>query len=157
MKTLLPLILLILLCHHSANAQWHGKSCGVQDIKIATSDEFECMWNKASTTVKVGQVTCLVGGGISIIGGAMALLSSGSDAEAASGYAMISALVVTVGLSAVAISIPIWAVGASRKSRLMKSPAYQNLQRTSLMISPTLEKNRLNQQAIPGLAISLTF
>lgn len=157
MEKLLVLIIFGLLCHHSANAQWHVNTCDVQDIELATSDEFECLWNKATTTVKVGQVTCLVGGGISIIGGATLLLSSGSNSEASSGYAMIGALIVTTGLSAVAVSIPIWAVGASRKSKLKESPAYQDLQRTSLKISPTLEKNRLNKQACMSLAISLNF
>ena len=136
MKNLLPLIGLLLLCHQSANAQWYEKSCGVQDIEFATSDEFECMWKKATTTIKVGKITCLTGTGIAVIGGIAILASSGSSSEDASGYTMIGATGMTIGLAVAVVSIPIWAVGASRKSKLMESPAYQNSQGASLQSHP---------------------
>lgn len=157
MKNLLPLIGLILLCYQSANAQWHGKSCGVQDIELATSDEFDCMWKKAATTVKVGKITCLTGTGIAVIGGIAILASSASSSEDASGYTMIGAAGVTFGLAIAVVSIPIWAVGASRKSKLMESPAYQDFQGASLQISPMIDKNHFTRHASLGLAVSLNF
>lgn len=157
MKNILPLICIILLCYQAVNAQWHEKACGVQDIESATSDEFDCMWNKAVTTVKVGQIACLVGTSIAILGGAVTLVASGTDSESTSGTSMFGALAAVSGLSITAISIPIWAVGASRRSRLMKSPAYQDFQGVSLQVSPTIETNRCNEQASLGLAFLLNF
>lgn len=157
MKYLLLLITLVLLCHCSVNAQWYERACGVHDLESATSDEFDCMWNKAATTVKVGQISCLVGTSIAILGGAVSLVASGTDSEAASGTTMIGATVAICGLTATAISIPIWAVGASRRSKLEKSPAYQDFQSATLQFSPMIETNHFTQQASLGLAVLLNF
>ncbi|MEA3460894.1 MAG: hypothetical protein U9R49_03370 [Bacteroidota bacterium] len=153
MKSLLSLIAFILFSHCSVNAQWYERACGVQDFELATSDEFECMWNKADKIVHVGMRTCGIGTGIVVVGGVTMFVSSASDGA----YSMIGATGIICGLATVVVSVPIWAIGASRKNKLMDSPAYQDFQGTSLQISPMIEKNHLNKQASLGLAVSLNF
>jgi hypothetical protein len=157
MKKLLLLVIFASVCHISASAQWYERSCGVQEIESATSDAFECLWNKADKVVEVGMSTCRVGTGITVMGGITMFVSSGSDTEASSGYSMIGALAIASGLAVVAVSIPIWAVGSSRKSKLMDSPAYQEVQGASVQISPIIDKNHLTKQASLGLAVFFNF
>ena len=154
MKNLLLLAIFFLFCQCSVNAQWYNKGCGVLDIESATANEFDCMWKKAASTAKVGQITCVVGGGLALIGGITMLVANPC---CSSGYTMVGVLAVEVGLIVTAVGIPIWAVGGSRKSKLKDSPHYKNSINTSLRISPSLGINQFNQKAVPALTIACRF
>ena len=154
MKSLLLLAIFILFCHCSLDAQWYNKACGVQDIESATPDEFTCMWKKATTTVKVGRITCAVGGGLVLAGGLTMLIA---DPCCSSGYFMTGALGIEVGLVVVAVSIPIWSVGASRRNKLRATPAYQEPSKLSFELTPRFEMMQLTQRAAPGIALTCRF
>ncbi len=153
MKKLVLLIIFPLLCICSVNAQWYEKKCGVRDIDLATSEEFDCMWDKADKLVHAGMRTCGVGTGIALIGGISMFISSASDG----GYSMIGATGIMFGLATVAAGVPIWAVGGSRKSKLVESPAYQDSQYATLQIAPVLQKNQFSSQTCLGVSASLYF
>jgi hypothetical protein len=157
MKNLLLVIVCALLLHSSANAQWYERSCGVPDLESASPDEFACMWNRADAIVQFGMKTCGIGTGIAVMGGVAMFVSSGPGYESSSGYSMIGALGLVCGLATVTASIPIWTVGASRKSRLSDSPHYPGDHAASIQILPMFRNNDLNRQGCVGLSASLSF
>jgi len=106
MKPVLLLFVFALFSAYPVNAQWYERACGVQDIELATSDEFECMWNKADKTIQAGMRTCGIGTGIAVLGGVTMFVSGASDG----GYSMIGATGIICGLATVVVSIPIWSI-----------------------------------------------
>lgn len=153
MKKLLVMFVFALSGICSVNAQWYERSCGVQDIESATSDEFDCLWSKTDKIVNAGMRTCGIGTGLAVLGGITMFVTSAGDG----GYSIIGATGVICGLTAVIVSIPIWAIGASRENKLMDSPAYQDFQPSTLRIAPMIDKNHFNRQASLGLTASLNF
>jgi len=153
MKNIVLLTVFALLSNISVNAQWFERACDVQEIEIATSDEFECMWNKADKTIHAGMRTCGIGTGIAVVGGITMFISSASD----DGYSMIGATGIICGLATVAVSIPIWAIGASRRNKLMDTPAYEESQSATLHISPLINKNQFTKEASLGISAALSF
>lgn len=153
MNKLLLLMILPVLCISSLNAQWYERSCGVGDMDLASPEEFECMWNKAENLVHAGMRTCGVGTGIALVGGISMFISSSSDG----GYSMIGATGIMFGLATVAAGVPLWAVGGSRKSKLMDSQAYQDTRATTLQILPVLQKNQFSNKSCLGVSASLVF
>jgi hypothetical protein len=153
MNRLLLLVILPVLCISSVNAQWYERACGVEDIDLASPEEFACMWDKADELVHAGMRTCGVGSGIALIGGISMFISSTSDG----GYSMIGATGIVFGLATVAAGVPLWAVGGSRKSKLMESPAYQDNRAATLQIVPVLQKNQFSKQSCLGVSASLNF
>ena len=75
MKKLLYILALIICYHSTTTAQWHVRSCGVEDIQLATQDEYSCLWKKANTVAKVGKISFAVGAGLVAIGGITMLVS----------------------------------------------------------------------------------
>lgn len=146
-------MILPVLSINSLNAQWYERSCGVGDMDLASPEEFECMWNKADNLVHAGMRTCGMGTGIALVGGISMFISSSSD----SGYSMIGATGIMFGLATVAAGVPLWAVGGSRKSKLMESAAYKDSPTATLQLAPLVQKNKFSRQANLGLTASLVF
>ena len=142
---------LLFMCH--VNAQWYERACDVRDFELATSDEFECMWNKAGKTVDTGMRTCGIGTGIAVLGGVTMFVSGASDGA----YSMIGATGIICGLATVAASVPIWAIGASRRNKLMDTPAYKDSRSTTFQISPLIHNNQISKHASLGISASLSF
>lgn len=145
---------MLLFCLTSASAQWHARSCGVQEIEFASPEEFDCLWNKANTVVKVGKITCAVGAGLAVIGGMTILIA---DPCCSSGYTMVGALGMKAGIIITAISIPIWTTGATRLSKLRANPLYEDFKRTSLELSPVIGKNQYAGKAHLGIGLCYRF
>ena len=154
MKKLLFLLLLICCYFGNVTAQWHVRSCEVQDIQLATQDEFNCLWKKANTVAKVGKISFAVGAGLVAIGGITMLIS---DPCCSSGALLTGFLGLEAGVVIAALSIPIWSVGSSRLKKLRASPQYQVLQIRTVEMSPFLSKNQLNRQPAPGVALTFRF
>lgn len=153
MKHILLLFVFALISSYSVKAQWYERACGVQDIELATSDEFKCMWDKADKTINAGMRTCGIGTGIVVLGGIAMFVSSTSDG----GYSMIGATGIICGLATVSVSIPIWSIGASRRNKMMDSPAYQDFHGTSLQITPLIGNNQFTKHASLGISACLSF
>ena len=108
---------------------------------------------EADKTIREGMRTCGVGTSIAVLGGITMAVSSEGDG----GYSMIGAAGIISGLAVVIVSIPIWTIGASRRSKLTESPAYKDSQPATLQITPLIENNQFNKQASLGLTASLNF
>ena len=156
MKKALLLIIFILTVLYSVDAQWYYKHCGVIDINNSTSEEFDCLWNKASRNSIGGAITTGIGigaAGIGLIWGSYALRESYWYEWAA--FLPIS--IMTAGLITLSVGLPIWITGAARKSNLRKNPHYNNLSFGTLKVAPTIKKNHFNNSYAFGLTASLSF
>ena len=154
MKKLLLILCCMLLYPVTASAQWHVRSCEVPDIKLADPAEFECLWNRANKVALVGKISCAVGAGLVAAGGLTMLIA---DPCCASGYFMIGALGMEIGLVITAVSIPIWVVGSSRLSKLRSAHQSYDLHGAGLELSATIIINHVTQQEIPGIGLTCRF
>ena len=167
MKKTLFLVIFILSFINTANAQiiyfiqksrndtihWYNKSCGVADINNITTEEFDCLWDASSKTVRVGKIT--TGIGVASIG---LTFLTGAKAFESGGFWNIPAFVF-FGTSIVGIVIgpPIWITGAVRKSNLRKYPHYGNINSGSLKVSPDIGVNQFDNTFNYGLTLTLSF
>jgi len=151
MKNILIILLVVFFYSNTANGQWYNKSCGVIDINTCSMEEFNCMWNKASKTAHRGAVTTIIGSSIIGAGGVIALIGGSEEAVWTGLF-----FVMTGGFIDI-IGVPIWIVGAARKSNLKKSPYYQDLNLGSLNITPAFGVNHANNSHYIGIGISLSF
>jgi len=106
---------------YSANCQWYNKSCGVSDINNSTLDEFECLWKKSNNIAKIGRTTCAFGTAFMIAGGITMIVA---DPCCSSGALLLGYFAVLGGGAINIVGIPIWTVGAARKSKLKGSEHY---------------------------------
>ena len=146
-KTFLFLIVTFSVLY-SADAQWYERSCGVTDLDSITTQEFECLWAKATITARMGKIITGIGTSFIVVGG---IIVGGE-------YAFTG---VTLGMIGIVIDVfigaPVWITGASRKSRLRKNPLYDAPNSGSFNLSPTISKNHFNNSYSVGFTASLKF
>ncbi len=141
-----------LLC--SANCQWYHKSCSVSDIYNTTVDEFDCLWKKSNNLAKVGRTTCAVGTAFMIAGG---ITMIAADPCCSSGILLLGYFAVLGGGAINIVGLPIWIVGAERKSKLKKSIHFKNQPITTIRITPVLQRNNYNNNHTFGLTATISF
>jgi hypothetical protein len=146
MKRTLLLIIFILSFLNAIDAQWYYRSCGVTDINNTTSEEFECLWKKATKNVRVGGIITAIGTSCFFIG----FIGSSEDE-------FLGTSIGIVGLFIDCIGIPIWIIGANRRSKLKKNPKYEDFILGSLNLSPVIGLNQINNSQYFGLSLSLNF
>ena len=142
----------------SANANWSFRSCGVTDINNCTSEEFECLWEKATKNVRVGSI--ISGIGFVGIGSTVLLttLSLGAEIDISDPFwAGLVYLSIGTAIIGSILGLPIWITGASRKSNLRKNPHYEALNISSLNIYPSLYRNHFNNSYSLGVTATLSF
>ena len=132
----------------SAQAQWYERSCGVTDLDNITTQEFECLWAKATITARTGKIITGIGTSFIVVGGIMV---GGQYAFTGVTLAMIGTVI------DVFIGAPVWITGAGRKSELRKTPYYETLNLQTLNISPIIYKNQFNSSYSIGITASLRF
>ena len=157
MKKALLLVSLIFSGLYAVDAQWSYKSCGVVDINECTSEEFECLWERATKNVRVGAITTgigVAGIGTSIL---MVTLIMGAEIDSGPVSAIFTYLSFGAGIVGVIIGPPIWITGAARKSKLRTNPHYEALNSLSFNLSPTINRNQFNNSYAFGLTASLSF
>jgi hypothetical protein len=147
MKRTLLLIIFILSFLNAIDAQWYHRSCGVTDINNTTSEEFECLWKKATKNVRVGGIITTIG--ISCL----LIAYIGSEDE----WTYLGPIMIVGGLFIDLIGIPIWIIGANRRSKLKKNPKYEDFILGSLNLSPALGVNQFNGTHYVGMSLSLNF
>ncbi len=133
---------------YSADAQWYEKSCGVTDLDSITTQEFECLWAKATITARTGKIITGIGTSLIVVGGIMV---GGQYAFTGVTFAMIG-IVIDVFIGA-----PVWITGNNRKFNLRENPHYKNLNIGSLKVAPTISKNNFNNSYSVGFTASLKF
>ena len=117
-KTLLFFIVTFsVLC--SVDAQWYYRSCGVIDINNTTSEEFECLWKKATKNVRFGAIITAIGGS-SIITGIIIYFNYEEEGWV-SFVPLAAAVFFSAGFFIGLTGIPIWIIGANRRSKLKKT------------------------------------
>ncbi len=141
-----------LLC--SANCQWYHKSCGASDIYNTTVDEFDCLWKESNNLAKVGRTTCAVGTAFMIAGG---ITMIAADPCCSSGILLLGYFAVLGGGAINIVGLPIWIVGAERKSKLKKSIHFKNQPITTIRITPVLQRNHYNNNHTFGLTATISF
>lgn len=133
---------------YSADAQWYERSCGVTDLDSITTQDFECLWAKATITARTGQIITGIGTSSIVVGG---IIVSGD-------YAFTAVTLIMIGIAIdVFIGAPVWITGASRKSRLRETPLYEAPNSASFNLSPTISKNHFNNSYSVGFTASLNF
>ena len=154
MKELVALVLFVCSIFCSANCQWYHKSCGVSDIYNTTVDEFDCLWKKSNNLALIGKTTCAVGTAIMIAGG---ITMIAADPCCSSGLLLLGYLAVEVGLAINIVGVPIWVVGAIRKSNLKENKHFKNQAFKTIKITPALHRNHYNNSYAFGIAATLSF
>lgn len=141
-----------LLC--AVECQWYYRTCGVTDIENATSDEFDCLWEKSNRMASRGRTTCVVGGSIMIVGG-IAMIAT--DPCCSQGVFMLAGLTFFVGGGITILGLPAWVAGAGRKSQLKGNIHSQNQALKTILISPVMQRNHLNNSHIFGIGATISF
>ena len=154
MKEVIVSVILVfsLLC--SANCQWYHKLCGVSDISNTTVDEFDCLWKKSNNLTKVGKTTCAVGTAFMIAGG---ITMIAADPCCSSGLLLGGYFTVLGGVAINIVGVPIWVVGAERKSKLKESIHYKNQAVKTIRITPGLQRNHHNNNYAFGITATFSF
>ena len=161
MKKTILLIIFMLFFIKATDAQWYSRQCGVIDLNICTSDEFECLWKKASNTSKVGCITTIAGSSCLTVGmfiafaemtGKSKAIFTGEDYKEKN-----FSPILVIGGILLYVGTPIWITGAIRKSKLRKTPNYNNLNLGSLNVSPIISVNQFNDTYYFGMSVSLNF
>lgn len=151
MKKILLTALIVLIYSNVANSQWYDRTCGVTDLITVSSDEFECLWNKASKTARVGYITTIIGSSIVVLGGLQAIIIRTEGAVWNAVFmGMAGGLIDLIGA-------PIWITGAVRKNNLEKSPHYQDLKMGYLKINPAIGLNEMKNGHYVGVSLSFNF
>ncbi len=145
---------LILLGSNTLNAQWYTRSCDVLNVNECSSEEFECLWNKASKMSKTGAIVTIVGTS-AIAGGGLLIGIAAGNGHA--GFAWTGVTFIMGGILIDIIGLPVWIIGANRKYFLKNTPGYKDLNYAKLSISPIMLSDNINSSQIPGLSISLRF
>ena len=145
-----PLLFLIVTFSilYSADAQWYEKSCGVNDMDNVTTQEFECLWAKATITARTGKIITGIGTSFIAVGGIIVVAKASFTGVT---LAMIG-IVIDVFIGA-----PVWITGAGRISNLKENPHYKNLKFGSVKLAPTIIKNHFNNSYSTGLTVKLAF
>lgn len=138
----------------SANCQWYYKSCGVSDINNVTKDEFDCLWKNANKIVKVGRTTCAVGTAFMIAGGITMLAT---DPCCSSGQTLLGFYTVIGGTAINIVGLPIWLVGAKRKSKLKASRHFNNQGLGTIRLTPIIQGNHFNSSHTFGITATISF
>ena len=141
-----------ILC--SANCQWYYKSCGVSDINNPTIDEFDCLWKKSNNIAKVGRTTCAVGTAFMIAGG---ITMIAADPCCSSGTMLLGYFAVIGGGAINFVGVPIWIVGAERKSKLKGSEHFKKQAIETIRITPVIQRNHFNNSHAFGITATLSF
>ena len=148
MKKVIFLFIVLFSVSYSADAQWYERFCGVTDLDSITTQEFECLWAKATITAQTGKIITGIGTSFIVVGG---IIVGGEYAFTGVTLAMIG-IVIDVFIGA-----PVWITGAGRKSELRKTPYYETLNLQTLNISPIIYKNQFNSSYSLGITASLRF
>ena len=158
MKETLLFLFVIFSALHSADAQWHERFCGVTDINNCTTEEFDCLWESANNISRTGRTITKIGF-ISVGVGAIAIPAAYSAAYSGGGYILFYiGFASLVGAAfGILVGIPIWIVGASRKSQLKTNPHFKSKSLESINIAPALWINQVNNSYAFGLTASLVF
>ena len=133
---------------YSADAQWYERLCAVTDLTSITTQEFECLWAKATITARTGKIITGIGTSFIVVGGIIVVSKSSFTGVT---LAMIG-IVIDVFIGA-----PVWITGAGRKSELRKNPRYDTPNSGSFNLSPTIIKNHFTNSYSVGFTASLKF
>ena len=150
MKKAVLLFFVLFSVSYAADAQWQEKSCGVADIYHCSSEEFDCLWERASHNIRVGRITTVYGTIATVTG-----IIWGSQAYDLA--VILPYTLMTAGLITLSIGLPIWITGYARKSNLKENPHYKNLNFGSVKVAPTINKNHFNNSYSLGITASLSF
>ncbi len=150
----LPAILLLLAICNVLHAQWYTRSCGVADPENMDPDQFECLWKKSNTIATVGKITCGVGTAVFLVG---SITMVAANPCTSSGLLLLGGFTAITGLAVDAIGAPIWIVGGTRKSKLKANPLYDDRQKFSLRISPSLKGIDPGNQHAFGMSVTIYF
>lgn len=141
-----------LLCY--ANCQWYYKSCGVSDINNTTLDELDCLWNKSNNIAKIGKTTCAVETAFMIAGG---ITMIATDPCCSSGTLLIGYFAVLGGGAINIVGVPIWIVGAERKSKLKGRGHFNTQALETIGLTPIIQKNHFNKSHSFGINATISF
>ena len=148
------LIVLILSLINATDAQWYHRKCGVIDLNNCTTEEFECLWDKAMKNVRVGLITTAIGISSIVIG--YFAWNTGWDNN--KDFLESSGTLLGMGGSLTTlVGIPIFITGVVRTNKIGNSPNYKTLNLGSLNISPAIGLNQFNDSQYYGLSLSLNF
>jgi hypothetical protein len=126
----------------------------VPDIHNITADEFDCLWTESYNLAKGGKTTVIVGTAFLLVGG---ITMIAANPCCSSGFFISGSLAVFVGGAINIFGIPIWIVGADRKSKLKESIHYKNQALKTLRISPVLQRNQLDNTPTFGITATINF
>jgi len=147
-------VIIVFSFSYSASCQWYYRSCGASNIENTTLDEFDCLWKKSNNLAKVGRTTCAVGTTFMIAGG---ITMVAADPCCSSGLLLCGYFAVLGGVAINIVGIPIWVVGAERKSKLRESIHYKNQAFKTIGITPALQRNHCNNNYAFGITATLSF
>ena len=147
MKKVFLLLIVTFSVLYSADAQWYERSCGVTDLDSITTQEFECLWAKATVTARTGKIITGIGTSLIVVGGIMV---GGQYAFTGVTFGMIGIVIDLIGA-------PIWITGYNRKFNLRENPHYKNLNIGSLKVAPTISKNNFSNSYALGISATLSF
>jgi hypothetical protein len=156
MNRFICILSLVFLNISTSNSQWYEwtyRQCGVTDIYICTTEEFQCLWKKASTVETTGTVLTLMGSGMAIGGFVLANNAEPDDY----GPIIAGAFVCCGGILLGMIGIPTGLTGAVRKNFLKKSPHFSRMESLSIKVSPSFQLNQPENITSVGIAVSFTF
>jgi len=148
MKKALLLFIVLFSISYSVDAQWYERLCAVTDLDSITTQEFECLWAKATITARTGKIITGIGTSFIVVGGIIVVAESSFTGVT---LAMIGIVIDVI------IGAPVWITGAGRKSELRKTPYYETLNLQTLNISPIIYKNQFNSSYSLGITASLRF
>jgi len=146
MKALIIVISLITISF-SANAQWYYKECQVTDINDCTLEEFECLWNSATTKSYQGMRRILLGSAC-IIGGVFIMGSADLYGEE---YLAAYLSVCTIGTVLFVNGIIVGSKARSLKTQLRNTSIYKSQNDVATNLSPTINRNYNNECQVPDI------
>ena len=120
MKKLLVVLVFVVFAFN-ANSQWYQKY-GVTNINDLSEEQLQFSLHKAETNLKTGKILTFTGLGASLVGAIIAanattgIFNRNID-ETFNQYAYGSILMLG-GMGAMAVGIPFWIVGASRRNQI---------------------------------------
>jgi hypothetical protein len=158
MKKIVPVIVLVLFVFN-ANSQWYQKKYGVTDINELRVEQLNYSLEKAETNIKTGKILTYTGLGFGVIGiivGTHATLGIfNNDIDKTLNEYTAGGMLILGGMGAMAVGIPFWIVGASRRNQIeVALIKFNNLSSLGNFNPATLS---IKQPTTIGLSLKIDF
>lgn len=138
----------------TVEGQWYYRNCGARSLTGISEEAFDCLWKKSNTIATVGKIFTGTGTTLAVAGGITMVTANPCTS---SGQFLIGGLVLMTGLAIDVLFVPVWAVGAGRKSVLRATAIYKQRPSLSIRISPVIENVQTSNYVTLGLSATLRF